>query len=126
MTTVSTTQTPSSQTGAAIVTGASRGIGRAIALRLAAAGYAVTVNYASRSDDADRTVAEIAAAGGRAIAVKADVSLPADAAPLFDDTAQAFRGVDVLVNHAGLLTILNISNADPGALPRAFSGTPLG
>src|SRR3546814_17876569 len=102
MTTVSTTQTPSSQTGAAIVTGASRGIGRAIALRLAAAGYAVTVNYASRSDDADRTVAEIAAAGGRAIAVKADVALPAAAARLFDATAQACGRGDVPVNNAAL------------------------
>ncbi|MFC3675548.1 SDR family oxidoreductase [Ferrovibrio xuzhouensis] len=126
MTTVSTTQTLSSQTGAAIVTGASRGIGRAIALRLAADGFAVTVNYASRSDDADQAVAEIAAAGGRAIAVKADVSLPADAARLFDETAQAFGGVDVLVNNAGIMTMLPIANADPGAVQREFAVNLMG
>src|SRR3546814_2897697 len=88
--------------------------------------YAVTGNYASRSDDADRTVAEIAAAGGRAIAVKADVSLPADAARLFDETAQAFGGVDVLVNNAGIMTMLPIANADPGAVQREFAVNLMG
>src|SRR3546814_13431058 len=88
--------------------------------------YAVTGNYASRSDDADRTVAEIAAAGGRAIAVKADVSLPADAARLFDETAQAFGGVDVLVNNAGIMTMLPIANADPGAVQREFAVNMMG
>ena len=88
---------------AAIVTGASRGIGRAIALRLAQDGYAVAVNYASRAADADEVVREIEAAGGRAIALQGDVAQVADCARLFEETEKAFGGVDVVINNAGVI-----------------------
>ena len=87
----------------AIVTGASRGIGRAIALRLAQEGFAVTVNYASRAQDAQEVVNEIEKAGGRALALQGDVAQALDCARLFDETEQAFGGVDVLVNNAGVI-----------------------
>jgi 3-oxoacyl-[acyl-carrier protein] reductase len=86
----------------AVVTGASKGIGAAIAKALAAEGAAVAVNYASSRDGADKVVAEITAAGGKAIAVQGDVAKSADVARLFDETAKAFGGVDILVNNAGV------------------------
>jgi 3-oxoacyl-[acyl-carrier protein] reductase len=88
---------------AAIVTGASRGIGRAIALRLARDGFAVAVNYASRAGDAQAVVDEITAAGGRAFAVQADVASAQDATRLFDAVQAAFGGIDVLINNAGVI-----------------------
>ncbi|HEX2012295.1 MAG TPA: SDR family oxidoreductase, partial [Roseateles sp.] len=91
------------QQQAAIVTGASRGIGAAIAARLAADGYAVVVNYAGRADEAQQVVDGIAAAGGRAVAVQADVSRPAEVAGLFEAAIAAFGRVDVLVNNAGIM-----------------------
>ncbi len=87
----------------AIVTGSSRGIGAAIAKRLAADGFAVIVNYAGRAADADKVVQEIQAAGGRAAAIQADVSVPADVTALFDKAEALFGGVDVLVNNAGVM-----------------------
>ncbi|THC41328.1 SDR family oxidoreductase [Massilia sp. Mn16-1_5] len=87
----------------AIVTGASRGIGRAIALRLAQEGFAVAVNYASRAQDAREVVDEIEKAGGRAVALQGDVAQAPDCARLFDETEQAFGGVDVIVNNAGVI-----------------------
>jgi len=95
------TTTPNPKT--AIVTGASRGIGRAIALRLARDGHSVAVNYASRADDADDVVAAIIAAGGRAIALQGDVSQAADCTRLFEQTEAAFGGVDVVINNAGVI-----------------------
>src|SRR3979411_3084284 len=86
----------------AIVTGASKGIGAAIAKGLAAVGASVVVNYASSREGADRVVAEIAGKGGQAIAVKADVSKAADVQRLFDATKKAFGSLDVLVNNAGV------------------------
>ncbi|MEN3276667.1 MAG: 3-oxoacyl-[acyl-carrier protein] reductase [Massilia sp.] len=88
---------------AAIVTGASRGIGRAIALRLARDGFAVAVNYASRAGDAQAVIDEITAAGGRAVAVQADVASAQDATRLFDEVQAAFGGIDVLINNAGVI-----------------------
>lgn len=85
----------------AIVTGASKGIGAAIARDLAAAGAAVVVNYATSKEGADRVVAAIQAAGGEATAVRADVSTKAEIAALFDAARRAFGRVDVLVNNAG-------------------------
>jgi 3-oxoacyl-[acyl-carrier protein] reductase len=87
----------------AIVTGASRGIGRAIALRLAKDGAAVVVNYAGNAEKAQEVVAEIETAGGRAIAVQADVSKVSDVVRLFDSTLAAFKQVDILVNNAGVI-----------------------
>src|SRR5277367_2985119 len=74
----------------AIVTGASRGIGRAVALRLAREGFAVVVNYAGNQAEAARVVSEVESIGGRAIAVQADVSKTADVARLFKETEKAF------------------------------------
>lgn len=88
---------------AAIVTGASRGIGRAIALRLAQDNIAVVVNYAHRASDADDVVQAIEAAGGRAIALQGDVANASDCARLFDATEAQFGGVDIVINNAGVI-----------------------
>jgi 3-oxoacyl-[acyl-carrier protein] reductase len=87
----------------AIVTGASRGIGASIAKRLASEGFTVIVNYAGRATDAQAVVDEIRTAGGRAEAIQADVSVPAQVAAMFDQAATLFGGVDVLVNNAGVM-----------------------
>jgi len=84
----------------AVVTGASKGIGAAIAKHFAAAGAKVVVNYASSKDGAVRVVKEITDQGGTAIAVQADVSKEADVTRLFEETNMAFGGVDILVNNA--------------------------
>jgi 3-oxoacyl-[acyl-carrier protein] reductase len=87
----------------AIVTGASRGIGRAIALRLAQDNIAVVVNYAHRASDADEVVQAIEAAGGRAIALQGDVANASDCARLFDATEAEYGGVDIVINNAGVI-----------------------
>jgi 3-oxoacyl-[acyl-carrier protein] reductase len=87
----------------AIVTGASRGIGRAIALRLAQDNIAVVVNYAHRASDADEVVQAIEAAGGRAIAVQGDVANASDCARLFDAAEAEYGGVDIVINNAGVI-----------------------
>jgi 3-oxoacyl-[acyl-carrier protein] reductase len=104
-------KTNPSNSKVALVTGSSRGIGAAIAKRLAADGFAVVVNYAGRAADADAVVQEIETADGRAAAIKADVSVPADVAALFDQSEAVFGGVDVLVNNAGIM--------QPGLTPLA-------
>jgi 3-oxoacyl-[acyl-carrier protein] reductase len=86
----------------AIVTGASKGIGAAIARGLAAAGAAVAVNYSCGKDGADRTVAEITSKGGKAIAIQGNVGKAADVRRLFDETEKAFGSASVLVNNAGV------------------------
>lgn len=102
----------------AIVTGASRGIGAAIVRRLAADGFAVTVNFAGSEQEAAAQVARIGAAGGRAIAVRADVSRPEDVRSLFDKAEQAFGGVDVLVNNAGIMQLATIAESDDAFFER--------
>jgi 3-oxoacyl-[acyl-carrier protein] reductase len=92
----------------AIVTGASRGIGAAIARRLAADGYAVVVNFAGRAADAEQVVASITAQGGNALAVQADVADPLAVRALFDTALAHFGRIDVLINNAGVM---------PSALP---------
>ncbi|WP_455921685.1 SDR family oxidoreductase [Pseudomonas putida] len=87
----------------AIVTGASRGIGAVIALRLARDGFAVAVNYASSAHEAEALVSQIMAAGGQAIAVKANVANSSEVRALFDATEQQLGKVDVLVNNAGIM-----------------------
>ena len=96
----------------AIVTGASRGIGRAIALRLATNGFAVVVNYARNAAKAEEVVNEIAAAGGRALAIQADVANPEDVQQLFEKTLKAFGQIDVVVNNAGIMPLSPIAKGD--------------
>ena len=86
----------------AIITGASRGIGRAIAQELATYGANVVVNYASSSTAADSLVAEITAAGGQAIAIQADVSQIEQVDTLFNTVIDKFKRIDILVNNAGI------------------------
>jgi 3-oxoacyl-[acyl-carrier protein] reductase len=86
----------------AIVTGGSRGIGKAIALQLAFEGAKVVVNYASSSTAADQVVAEITAAGGEAVAIQADVSQENQVDTLIKTTLEKFQRVDILVNNAGI------------------------
>jgi 3-oxoacyl-[acyl-carrier protein] reductase len=86
----------------AVVTGASKGIGAAIAKHLAAEGASVVVNYASSKAGADKVVAEITSAGGKAVAVQGDVAKKADIERLFAGTKKAFGQLDVLVNNAGI------------------------
>jgi 3-oxoacyl-[acyl-carrier protein] reductase len=86
----------------AVVTGASKGIGAAIARQLGAEGASVVVNYASSKAGADKVVAEIVSAGGKAVAVQADVAKKADMDRLFSETKKAFGRLDILVNNAGI------------------------
>ena len=86
----------------AVVTGASKGIGAAIAKQLAADGASVVINYASSKAGADKVVAEITAQGGKAVAVQGDVAKKADIDRLFNETKQAFGRLDILVNNAGI------------------------
>ncbi|MFM9913129.1 MAG: SDR family NAD(P)-dependent oxidoreductase [Methylophilaceae bacterium] len=86
----------------AVVTGASKGIGASIAKHLAAEGAAVVVNYSSSQDAANQVVAEIVRGGGKAVAVKADMSQKADIERLFTASKNAFGAIDILVNNAGI------------------------
>src|SRR5271168_2755265 len=94
----------------ALVTGASRGIGAAVALALAEAGAAVAVNYRERADDAEAVVAKIAASGGRAIAVAADVSQGYDVAIMVDQVTKALGPIDILINNAGMAIVRGVDD----------------
>ena len=96
-------------TRAAIITGSSQGIGAAVAERLAADGLSVVINYSSSAAPAESLVNKIEAAGGRAVAVGADVSKPAQVAELFSKAEAAFGGVDVLVNNAGVMKLASVA-----------------
>ena len=110
----------------AIVTGASKGIGAAIAKSLAAAGAAVVANYSSSREGADRVVAEITKAGGKAIAVQGDMSESADVERLFGETKKAFGQVDVLVNNAGVYKFDPIEQVTEQEFHREFNTNVLG
>lgn len=99
----------------AIVTGSGRGIGRAIALELAAAGAKVVVNYAGRSDKAEEAVQLIRDLGGESLAVQADVSQAADVDRLVQTTLERFGKIDILINNAGITRdslLLRMKEAD--------------
>lgn len=102
----------------AIVTGSSRGIGRAIAERFARDGFAVVVNFVSDADAANEVVAGIVASGGIATASKGDVAIEADVAALFDHAEREFGGVDVTVNCAGTMTVSPLIDYDLAAFDR--------
>ncbi|WP_369247317.1 SDR family oxidoreductase [Streptomyces sp. R41] len=102
----------------AVVTGGSRGIGRETAERLAAEGYAVVVNYAGNEAEAGKAVAAITEAGGRAIAVRADVADETEVAALFDAAESAYGGVDVVVHAAGVMALAPLVDLDLDALDR--------
>ncbi len=94
----------------ALVTGASRGIGAAVARTLAEAGAAIAVNYRERATEADAVVAQIKARGGRAIAIAADVSQPAAVRAMVDRATSALGPIDILVNNAGIAIVRGIDD----------------
>ena len=105
----------------AIVTGASKGIGAGIALRLAADGASVVVNYARSEEAAEHLVATIGKAGGKATAVRADVSRPAEIKVLFDTAAAHFGHVDILVNNAGIYEFGDLASITAESIDRQFA-----
>ena len=96
----------------AIVTGSSRGIGEAIAKRLAEDGFAIAVNYANNAEKADKTVADIQNAGGKAVAIKGDAGTPSDVVALFNEAHKSLGRIDVVVHNAGVMTIAPIDEAN--------------
>jgi 3-oxoacyl-[acyl-carrier protein] reductase len=110
----------------AVVTGASKGIGAAIAKALGAAGAAVVVNYASSKEGAERVVAEITSKGGKAIAVHGNVSEAKDVQRLFAETKKAFGALDVLVNNAGVYAFESLETVTETEFHREFNINVLG
>ena len=110
----------------AIVTGASKGIGAAVAKALAAEGAAVVVNYSSGKEGAERLVSEITREGGKAIAIQADVTKAADVKRMFEETKKALGSVDVLVNNAGVFQFGPIEAITEKEFHREFDINVLG
>jgi len=110
----------------AVVTGASKGIGAAIAKHLAAEGASVVVNYASSTAGADKVVSEITSAGGKALAVQGDVAKKADIERLFAETKKAFGRLDILVNNAGIYEFSPLENVTEEHFHKHFNLNVLG
>jgi len=104
----------------ALVTGASRGIGAAVALTLAELGAAVAVNYRERADDAEAIVAKIKSSGGRAIAVAADVSQSAAVAGMVERIASELGPIDILVNNAGIAIVRGVDELSESDFDRTL------
>jgi 3-oxoacyl-[acyl-carrier protein] reductase len=104
----------------ALVTGASRGIGKGIALAFGGAGMRVAVNYQSRADDAEAVVAAVKEAGGDAIALRADVAQSGDVERLVGEVESAFGPANVLVNNAGILGVLHYDQVDEAEWERVM------
>jgi len=110
----------------AVVTGASKGIGSAIAKHLAAAGASVVVNYASSKEGADKVVSAIMQAGGEAIAVRASIAKEADVARLFVETKKAYGKIDILVNNAGVFGLVPLESVTVEEYYRQYDTNVLG
>jgi 3-oxoacyl-[acyl-carrier protein] reductase len=110
----------------AVVTGASKGIGAAIAKTLAAEGASVVVNYASSKEGADKVVADISKAGGNALAVRGDVSKSADAQGIIDAAVKKFGRLDILVNNSGVYQFDPIEQVTEENFHRMFNINVLG
>lgn len=110
----------------AVVTGASKGIGAGIAKQLAAAGATVVVNYLSSREDADKVVNEITAAGGKAVAIGANVAVESEVAKLFDEIKAQFGRVDVLVNNAGIYNFAQLEEITPEHYHKIYDINVLG
>lgn len=105
----------------ALITGSSKGIGRAIAIRLARDGFNVVVNYSSNEKSALEVITEIQKSGGKAIAVRADVSKPSEVDSLFNDAEKEFGSIDVLVNNAGIMNLCKIGEFSEETFDRIVS-----
>lgn len=110
----------------ALVTGASKGIGAAVARHLAAEGATVVINYASSREGAEKVVKEIEAAGGRAVAIQANLAVPAEATRLFTEARAAFGPLDILVNNAGVYEFAPLEAITPEHFHRQFDLNVLG
>lgn len=113
--------TGTTSTKVALVTGASRGIGRAIACRLAADGFAVAINYAGQEAAARQVQAEIEAAGGQARILQGDISDPAAVAALFDEVEATWGGLDVVVNSAGIMPLAPVQESSLADFDRVMA-----
>jgi 3-oxoacyl-[acyl-carrier protein] reductase len=114
------------QNQVAVVTGASKGIGAGIAKALAAEGAAVVVNYASSKAGAEKVVKEITAAGGKAVAVQADLAKPADVTKLFEETKKAYGKLNILVNNAGVYEFAPLESVTEALYRKTFDLNVLG
>ena len=105
----------------ALVTGASRGIGMAVAERLARDGFTLIINYSENAAPAEELVRKLEGAGAHAIAVKADISDSSAVREMFDAAESAFGGVDVLVNNAGIMALASIAETDDATFDRQLA-----